>query len=128
GEGGHRINYRHVIWSLVQKPGAFARYRYREDLFPSLTFRRAYDALTAQRDPWKADLEYLRLLHAAASTMESAVEQALEQALAAGRRRDAETVKRRVAPPQSTVPALAVPTVDLGSYDALRTGDAGAVR
>ena len=27
GEGGHRINYRHVIWSLVQKPGAFARYR-----------------------------------------------------------------------------------------------------
>lgn len=128
GEGGHRINYRHVIWSLVQKPGAFARYRYREDLFPSLTFRRAYDALTAQRDPWKADLEYLRLLHAAASTMESAVEQALEQALAAGQCPDADTVKRLVAPPQILVPALAVPPVDLGSYDALLTGDAGALR
>jgi hypothetical protein len=70
GEGGHRINYRHVIWSLVQKPGAFARYRYREDLFPSLTFRRAYDALTERLDAWKADLEYLRILHLAASTME----------------------------------------------------------
>ena len=30
GRGGRRINYRHIIWSLVQKPGAFERYRYRE--------------------------------------------------------------------------------------------------
>ena len=35
--------HRHVIWSLVRKPGAFARYRYREELFPSLAFRRAYE-------------------------------------------------------------------------------------
>ena len=33
-EGGHRIDYRHIIWSLVRKPGAFARYRYREDCSP----------------------------------------------------------------------------------------------
>ena len=37
GEKPARIDYRHVIWSLVRKPGAFARYRYREELFPSLT-------------------------------------------------------------------------------------------
>src|SRR5690606_4770004 len=49
GDQPHRIDYRHVIWSLVRKPGAFARYRYREELFPSLTFRRAYDALTDAR-------------------------------------------------------------------------------
>lgn len=41
GEQGHHIDYRHVIWSLVRKPGAFAAYRYREDLFPTVTFRRA---------------------------------------------------------------------------------------
>ncbi len=29
-------------WSLVQKPGAVARYRYREDLFPTMTIRRVY--------------------------------------------------------------------------------------
>lgn len=29
GRHGHRINYRHIIWSLVRKPGAFPRYRYR---------------------------------------------------------------------------------------------------
>ena len=34
----HRIDYRHVIHSLVRKPGAFARYRWREDLFPGVLF------------------------------------------------------------------------------------------
>ena len=45
GERRHRIDYRHVIWSLVRKPGAFARYVYREELFPSVIFRRTYDAI-----------------------------------------------------------------------------------
>lgn len=128
GEGGHRINYRHVIWSLVQKPGAFARYRYREDLFPSLTFRRAYDALTERRDPWKADIEYLRILHLAASTMESDVEAALERLLEAGECPGADAVKRVVAPERIEVPALEVPAVDLTSYDSLLAADVGACR
>ena len=34
GRAQHAINYRHLIWSLVRKPGAFAAYRYRDDLFP----------------------------------------------------------------------------------------------
>ena len=43
GHHQHRIDYRHIIWSLVRKPGAFAQYRYRDKLFPTLTFRQAYD-------------------------------------------------------------------------------------
>ena len=125
GEGGHRINYRHVIWSLVQKPGAFARYRYREDLFPSLTFRRAYDALTERLDAWKADIEYLRILHLAASTMENEVETALELLMDAGECPVADAVKRVVAPEKIEVPALEVPTVDLTSYDSLLARDVG---
>ena len=35
GEHKSRIDYRHIIWSLVRKPGAFARYRFREHLFPT---------------------------------------------------------------------------------------------
>ena len=42
GKGHHRIQYRHVIDWLVRKPGAFAHYRYREDLFPTTRFRMAY--------------------------------------------------------------------------------------
>lgn len=127
GEGGHRINYRHVIWSLVQKPGAFARYRYREDLFPSLVFRRAYDALSELLDSRKADLEYLRVLHLAASTMEAAVEAAVERLLEGGECPTADAVKRVVAPEEIEVPALDAPTVDLRSYDRLLSaGDAEA--
>ena len=32
GAARHRIDYRHIIASLVRKPGAFARYRFREVL------------------------------------------------------------------------------------------------
>jgi len=118
GEGGHRINYRHIIWSLVQKPHAFARYKYREELFPSLTFRRAYDALTVNGDR-HADREYLRILHLAATTMESEVEAALARLLSERRLTGAEPVKALVAPTKPEVPVLEAPRVDLTDYDGL---------
>src|SRR5262249_48302614 len=54
GQYQHRIHYRHVIDWLVRKPGAFANYRYRDDLFPTSRFRMAYDALHRQQ-PAEAD-------------------------------------------------------------------------
>ncbi|MCK6553148.1 hypothetical protein L6Q96_00965 [Candidatus Binatia bacterium] len=92
----------------------------------SLIFRRAYDALTARRDAWKADLEYLRILHLAASTMEHDVEQALGQVLEAGQCPEVETLKRLVAPETIAVPVVEIPAVDLTSYDHLLTAELGA--
>jgi len=63
GKQQHRIDYRHIIWSLVRKPGAFAAYRYHDDLFPTTTFRRAYDRLVSERST-RADHEYVRILQA----------------------------------------------------------------
>lgn len=129
GGGRTRIDYRHVIWSLVRKPGAFARYRHREQLFPSVTFRRAYDALTdACSTAYKSDLEYLRVLHLAASTMESEVEEALKRLLDEGAVPTSETVRALVAPVDTEVPDLAAPAVDLTAYDALMPELAGVVR
>ncbi len=71
------INYRHVIWSLIRKPGAFKRYRHREELFPSLLFRRTYDRLLCEVSEANADLEYLRILHLAAATSQHDVETAI---------------------------------------------------
>lgn len=119
GRNGHRINYRHIIWSLVQKPGAFALYRYREDLFPSLVFRKAYDALVGALSARQADLQYLRILHLAASTLESEVEASLTRLLAKDGLTSADQVKREVAPSQTAIPQLGVPVVDLVPYDAL---------
>lgn len=122
-EGGARIDYRHVIWSLVRKPGAFARYRYREELFPTLAFRCAYDALCARRGD-RADVEYVRILHLAASTLEADVERALVVLLDAGAPFDYAAVKALAKPDQATVPQLAIPAVDLATYDQLLGGAA----
>jgi DNA-binding XRE family transcriptional regulator len=121
GEGEARIDYRHVIWSLVRKPGAFARYRYREELFPTLVFRRAYDALRAARGD-RADVEYVRTLHLAASTLEADVERALATLLERGEPFDYAAVKALASPEQPRVPAVAIPAVDLGAYDRLLGG------
>ena len=60
GEREARVDYRHIIGSLVREPGAFARYRFREQMFPARTFRLAYDALRKWRGE-RADVEYVRI-------------------------------------------------------------------
>lgn len=116
----HRIDYRHVIWSLVRKPGAFAAYRYREDLFPSLTFRRGYDALCAGRGD-RADVEYVRILHLAASTSEADVTRALDALLETGEAFDFIAVKALAQPTTSAIPHVEIGVPDLGVYDDLIT-------
>ncbi len=120
GRNLHRIDYRHVIWSLIRKPGGFSRYVYREEMFPSLIFRRAYDAIQSPHHGSKGDLEYLRILHLAAGTIEADVEAALTLLLAHGKPISADAVKTLVSAATTVdVPELAPQLVDLGTYDAL---------
>lgn len=115
-----RIDYRHIIWSLVRKPGGFARYVYREEMFPSLVFRRAYDAIQTPHRGTKGDLEYLRVLHLAASTTEADVAAALELLLTEGKEVTSDAVKVLTsAAGRPEVPAMEAPVVDLGAYDEL---------
>jgi hypothetical protein len=128
GKGQHRVDYRHVIWSLVRKPGAFSNYRYHDDLYPTLTFRRAYDALR-EAVGGTADRHYVRLLHLAASTSEAEVETALGLLLEQRTIPTYDTVRDLVrVPSESSVPKLTSPIVDLSVYDRLlnRAGRAGA--
>jgi hypothetical protein len=81
GRDAHRIDYRHIIHALVRKPGAFRRYVFREALFPTLEFRRTYDALVAEGAD-QADLDYVRILHLAAGDGEETVREALADLLA----------------------------------------------
>lgn len=124
GEGGARIDYRHVIWSLVRKPGAFARYRYREELFPTLIFRRAYDRLRRSRGD-RADIDYVRILHLAASTMEATVESALSSLLESGASFDYEAVRELAQPERPRLPQVTIPQPDLGAYDRLLAAGGG---
>lgn len=122
GEGKARIDYRHIIWSLVRKPVAFERYRHREAMFPTLTFRIAYDELVKFHGVGRrADLAYLKLLHLAAATMESEVQSALELLLEASQLPDMDVVRSLIGSDDVVVPEMAPLEADLGIYDELLT-------
>lgn len=118
--GTKRINYRHIIGWLVRKPGAFARYQYREELFPSVTFRKAYDTLLKAR-PERADKEYLAILHHAAMNSEQEVQTALEVLLEQEQVPFYESVRELAKKAQPTVPNIEIDIPDLCSYDELLT-------
>ena len=120
GQAKHRIDYRHVIDWLVRKPGAFARYVYRDDLYPTVTYRRAYDALAAQQ-PGRADREYVRLLYLAAQEGEARVEAVLVPLLEAGQPLSEQGVRTLLGKetPLALAARVSVPAVDLRLYDAL---------
>ena len=138
GEGEANVNYRHVISSLVRKPGAFARYRFGEQLFPirgatvshhALTmalpmhFRLAYDALREWRGE-RADVEYVRILRLAATTMKATVDSALSLLLEAGQTLDYTEVRDLAEPKAPEAPLLTVRMApDLKVNDRLLTGN-----
>jgi hypothetical protein len=119
GEKQHHVNYRHVIDSLLRKPGGFRDYRYRDDLFPSLVFRRAWERLNQWQSPRKADLTYLRILRLAARKMESEVAAALEQLLTTTEPWDETNVEHILQPEPIDVPQLVCGKVRLQQYDRL---------
>jgi hypothetical protein len=127
GADVHRVNYRHVIDSLLRKPGGFRNYRYRDDLFPSLVFRQAWEALDKRYSPRRADLTYLRILHLAARHLECDVAAALELLLAEEENATwsdldvAEMLTMRV----METPNLTQPIVELHLYDQLLLNGGG---
>jgi hypothetical protein len=120
GHDQHRIQYRHVIAWLVKKPGAFAQYRYRGDLFPTSRFRIAYDALVAAQ-PQRGEREYLRLLQLAATETEAGVDAALRALIDQERPISAAAVQRLLAQKEAIRAAteVRVSPVDLRRYDTL---------
>jgi hypothetical protein len=113
----YRINYRHVIDSLLRKPGGFRNYRYRDDLFPQAVFRQAWEALQARCSARKADLTYLRILKLAAGSLEMDVAAALEILLTSGKSWDDQTVAELVQPAPLVIPELPANPINLATYD-----------
>jgi hypothetical protein len=119
GQNRQQLNYRHLIDSLLRKPGGFRDYRYRDALFPSPVFRQAWDTLNGWHSPRKADLIYLRILHLAVQHMETEVAAALSLLLEGQARWDDTHVERLIQPQPLPVPQLALPRINLTQYDAL---------
>ena len=78
GKGQAQINYRHLLHSVVRKPGAFQPYLYQPSLFPRRVFRLAWEALQTQHQTCRtneAEREYLNSLYVAAQESEELVAQ-----------------------------------------------------
>jgi hypothetical protein len=118
GQGKARINYRHVIGSLVRKPGAFENYRYREEMFPSTVFRQAYDEIQRD-DPRHASRRYLKILEWAATHSESAMEQSLRLLLDAGEDLDFGRLAEMSECPVEKPLDIHIPLPDMQAYDSL---------
>lgn len=120
GRGKHKINYRHIIDWLVRKPGAFANYRYKTDMYPSSYFRMAYDELKSSQ-PLRADKEYLQILKMAATEGEDLTQNAIRFLLSRSKSITADAVRQYLGDHSKIKPLTAV-TVDhihLKDYDAL---------
>lgn len=123
GKKGHRIEYRHIIKWLVRKPGAFENYRYKDDMFPTLRFRMAYDYLKETK-PSRANKEYLKILSLAAKETEVGVDEALRKLFDDGELISAEAVENILKLKEAVVTKrdVYVAETDLAGYDELIGG------
>jgi len=123
GKNGHLINYRHVIGALLKKTGAFARWHYRECLFPGQVWHQALEELQKALGERKGEVAYLRLLHLASTTLEADVEAALTLLLENGQAPTPDLVKELMGLTEPIeVPDLAPMTVVLSDFDMLTPG------
>lgn len=121
GEGKYKINYRHMIDSLVKKPGAFENYRYRNAMFPTSRFRIAYDNLKKRYTLKSSAARYLKILCLAAKTSEVAVDSALMILINENQGISKEAVQRLVESNASVSRPddIHIQAVDLTRYDQL---------
>ena len=122
GRFQHHINYRHLVDTLLRKPGGFRDYRYQHVLFPQPVFRRCWDQLNQWHSARTADLVYLRILNLAAKEMECEVAAALTLLLEQNEPFDECQVAHLLERDAPAPPLLTPLTIDLRRYDALLQG------
>lgn len=116
------INFRDVVGPLLRKPGAFANYQYREQLYPTVTFREAHDRLVADHGVRPGVIEYLHLLKLAVEHTVEGVEEALRARLAGPQKWRAAEVRATLVPASAPVPRLTDLSPELHGYDDLLSG------
>ena len=121
GCGKEAIDFRHVIDSLVRKPGAFVNYKYVNHMYPTTRFRMAYDQLLGSTTEASAVKQYLKLLHAAKHEGLDLVDDILRWFMSTGKTIKADDVLKLVAAKQR-LPAptdVQVDAPDLSVFDSL---------
>ena len=106
GKGKECIDYRHVIDSLIRKPGAFRNYKYVQHMFPTIWFRMAWDQLCGQLSERVAVKQYLAILYDAKYEGQDRVDGALRKLLGENQEISVERVRAII----TSNAAVALPT------------------
>ena len=114
-----RVDYRHLVENLKRKPGAFARWVFRDDTFPRTIYRQTWEALSAALPEREACKVIVGLLSLAADGYEAALAVELEQLHERNELPNLEALTQQLAPRQSEVPSVTVSLPALATYDAL---------
>ena len=118
-----QIDYRHIIDSLVRKPGAIFNYIYRDELFPTLAFKQTWELLQEVHGKRKGCQEYVGILkEAAQEDRESCVSHYLERELMRGSTPKAADVALLFKPASLELPTIQNICANLSDYDQLVNG------
>jgi hypothetical protein len=117
---GKQLDYRHLLPALKRKPGAFARWALRDDMFPRAEYRQTWERLVETLPERQACKLMVGLLDLAArGACEVQLAQLLGGLLQAGTLPDLEGLEARFAPRQTPMPAVTVSLPALSVYDGL---------
>jgi hypothetical protein len=114
-----QIDYRHLVEGLKRKPGAFARWVLRDEMFPRAIYRQTWENLSAQLPERQACKIIVGPLALAADGHEAGVALELEQLQAHDELPNLDALTEHLAPRPSVIPPVAVLLPELTSYDAL---------
>jgi hypothetical protein len=122
----HNIDFRHVIGSLKRKPQALRYLVYRDALFPTYVYKRAWDALDAALDARQACRDMVTLLEIAANgNCVEALGLRIEAALNEGRLPDVVSLKSVFLPMARGRADVSIPPPDFLGYNSLLTSVGG---
>jgi hypothetical protein len=117
---GHSVDFRHVIGNLRRKPQALRYLVYRDALFPTHAYLRAWQALDAALDARQACRDMVALLDIAANgNCIDALGQRIEAALDASKLPDIAKLKGEFLPTARARADVTIPPPDTKGYNCL---------
>lgn len=117
---GHSVDFRHFIGNLRRKPGALRYLVYRDALFPTHAYLRAWQALDAAIDARQACRDMVALLDIAANgNCIDALGQRIEAALDANKLPDIAKLKGEFLPTTRARADVTIPPPDTKGYNCL---------
>jgi len=117
---GKQIDYRHLLPALKRKPGAFARWALRDEMFPRMAYRQTWERLVEKLPERQACKLMVGLLDLAArGACEAQLAQVLGDLLCTDALPDLDGLAERFAPRETPMPAVTVSLPTLSAYDGL---------